>query len=174
MRKIGLIALGATALTALACGSGGAASDSSGSTAAGPSEDKPKAVAVGKPARDGKFEFTVQKYRCGVASVGPDMLKEKAQGQFCLITIKVKNIGKESQMLSDSDQKALAADGTQFSANSSAGIAANQNSETFLNDINPGNSVIGVLVFDIPKTAKIATLELHDSAFSDGVTVTLH
>ncbi|HEY3503108.1 MAG TPA: DUF4352 domain-containing protein [Actinocatenispora sp.] len=41
----------------------------------------------------------------------------------------------------------------------------------FLTDINPGNTVTGDIAFDLPKTASIARFELHDSAFSSGVSV---
>jgi hypothetical protein len=51
-------------------------------------------------------------------------------------------------------------------------VNGNESSVLF-NTINPGNAVTGKVVFDIPKGAKLTTLELHDSAFSGGVTVTL-
>ena len=124
-------------------------------------------------ARDGKFEFIVKSSKCGVTKVGTDLLGTRAQGQFCLVTVNVKNIGKESQMFDGSSQKAYAADGTEYSADSGAALYANKNAETFVNDINPGNQVTGVVVFDIPKGAKLAKLELHDSPFSGGVTVAL-
>jgi hypothetical protein len=123
------------------------------------------------PVRDGKFEFTVQKIKCGGTKVGDSLLNKTAQGQFCMVTLKVTNIGKESQMFDGSNQKAYGADGAQFSADDTAGLYANNNDDAFLNDINPGNSVTGTVIFDIPKTAKLAKLELHDSAFSGGVTV---
>lgn len=47
------------------------------------------------------------------------------------------------------------------------------NADTLLNDINPGNQVTGVVVFDIPKNVKLTRLELHDSPFSGGVPVSL-
>lgn len=46
-------------------------------------------------------------------------------------------------------------------------------SESFLNTINPGNSVDGTLVFDVPEGLAPAAVELHDSPFSGGATVTL-
>ncbi|MFC0003509.1 DUF4352 domain-containing protein [Micromonospora siamensis] len=174
MRKIATLALLATGLIALGCGAGTTddtgSSDNSGS---GTSEDKPKTAKIGKPARDGKFEFTVKSTKCGVAKIGDSTLGAKAQGQFCLVTMTVKNIGKEAQMFDGSSQKAYAADGTEYSADGGAAIYANQNAETFLNDINPGNQVSGVVVFDIPKSVKLTKLELHDSPFSGGVTVSL-
>ncbi|SCG53827.1 protein of unknown function [Micromonospora echinaurantiaca] len=176
MRKTTTLALIATAVVALGCGSGAtdtASSSGSGEGAAKGEEKAAKTAKIGQPARDGKFEFTVKSSKCGVAKVGTDLLGEKAQGQFCLITINVKNIGKEAQMFDGSSQKAYAADGTEYSSDTGAAIYANKNAETFLNDINPGNQVTGVVVFDIPKKAKLAKLELHDSPFSGGVEVAL-
>lgn len=185
MRKTTTLALLATGLIALGCGSGAAdkasdsssdskASSSSGDEGGAKAEEKPaKTAKIGQPARDGKFEFTVKSSKCGVAKIGSDMLGQKAQGQFCLVTVNVKNIGKEAQMFDGSSQKAYAADGTEYSADTGAAIYANKNAETFLNDINPGNQVNGVVVFDIPKNVKITKLELHDSMFSGGVDVTL-
>lgn len=43
----------------------------------------------------------------------------------------------------------------------------------FLEEINPGNTVKGTLVFDMPKGTEPASIELHDSPFSDGITVQL-
>lgn len=173
MRKTTIFGLLFTATVALGCGSGG--TDNTGSSEGGKGEEKPaaKTAKIGQAARDGKFEFTVKSARCGVTKIGPDLAGEKAQGQFCLITVIVKNIGKEAQMLADSSQKAYAADGTEYSTDTGAGIYANENAATFLNEINPGNQVTGVLVFDIPKKVKLARLELHDSPFSGGVTVAL-
>ncbi|RAO17582.1 DUF4352 domain-containing protein [Micromonospora noduli] len=185
MRKTTTLALLATGLIALGCGSGAAdkasdsssdskASSSSGDEGGAKAEEKPaKTAKIGQPARDGKFEFTVKSSKCGVAKIGSDMLGQKAQGQFCLVTVNVKNIGKEAQMFDGSSQKAYAADGTEYSADTGAAIYANKNAETFLNDINPGNQVNGVVVFDIPKNVKITKLELHDSMFSGGVDVAL-
>lgn len=48
-----------------------------------------------------------------------------------------------------------------------------EDNEVFLNEINPGNTVKGVLVFDMPKGTTPASIELHDSMLSGGVTVSL-
>jgi hypothetical protein len=52
-------------------------------------------------------------------------------------------------------------------------LYANGDSSTFLNEINPGNSAKGKLIFDVPKSAELTALELHDSPFSGGVEVGL-
>jgi hypothetical protein len=126
---------------------------------------------IGEPVRDGKFEFTVHSVKCGVSQVGEEPLTKQAQGQFCLVTVTVKNIGDKPQLMSDSDQKGFGPDGKQFQADTAAGLYANNNADVFLNEINPGNQVTGVLVYDIPQDGKLAKLQLHDSPFSGGVTV---
>ena len=174
MRKMTLAGLFLAATVALGCGAGSGSSDASGSGSDdAKADEKPKTAKIGQAARDGKFEFTVKSSKCGVAKVGSDLIGEKAQGQFCLITVNVKNIGKEPQTLLDSSQKAFAADGTEYSTDSAAAIYANKDENTLFNEINPGNQVTGVLVFDIPKKVKLTKLELHDSAFSGGVEVAL-
>ncbi|MEV4544747.1 DUF4352 domain-containing protein [Micromonospora echinaurantiaca] len=176
MRKTTTFALFATALIALGCGAGATDDASSSSSEEGGAKGEEKAAKtakIGQAARDGKFEFTVKSAKCGVAKVGSDLLGDKAQGQFCLVTVNVKNIGKEPQTLIDSSQKAYAADGTEYSTDSEAALYANKDQQTLFAEINPGNQVTGVLVFDIPKKAKLAKLELHDSPFSGGVEVAL-
>ena len=84
----------------------------------------------------------------------------------------VKNTGDKAQYLSSSGQKAFNDKGQQYSADGAAAMYLDK-SNTFLEQINPGNSVNGIVVFDIPKDAKLAKLELHDSVFSGGVAVAL-
>ncbi|MGA5304691.1 DUF4352 domain-containing protein [Nucisporomicrobium flavum] len=128
---------------------------------------------MGDPVRDGKFEFTVTKLDCSKSKVGSEYLNEKAQGKFCIISVTVKNIGKEAQIFDGSSQKAYDGGGTEFSNDTSAEIYANEGSPTFLQEINPGNQVKGRLIFDVPKSTKLTAIELHDSMFSGGVKVSL-
>ncbi|WP_433302131.1 DUF4352 domain-containing protein [Actinoplanes sp. CA-030573] len=126
-----------------------------------------------QPARDGKFEFVVSSMKCGVSEVGSDLLGAKAQGQFCLVNLSVKNIGKKAQSFADSAQTAYDAKKVEYSSDSNAAIYANKNSQVLFTEINPGNTVKGTLVFDVPKGTKLTSIELHDSLFSGGVTVDL-
>ena len=122
---------------------------------------------------DGKFTFTVTKVECGKPTIGTSSyLTKEAQGQFCLVSMTVKNTGDKAQYLSSSGQKAFNDKGQQYSADGAAAMYLDK-SNTFLEQINPGNSVNGIVVFDIPKDAKLAKLELHDSVFSGGVAVAL-
>ncbi|MGH3730448.1 MAG: DUF4352 domain-containing protein [Micromonosporaceae bacterium] len=171
--------IGAVVLLCLVCGGGIAllmsGGDSGGNGAPGVDDTgtTEKPAKVGEPVRDGKFEFVVKKVQCGVNEVGDEDFGEQAQGQFCLVTLSVKNIGDEAQPFADSDQKAFGANGKEYSADSDAGLVANENPDTFFADINPGNTLDGVVVFDIPADAELATIELHDSLASGGARVTV-
>jgi uncharacterized protein DUF4352 len=127
----------------------------------------------GDPVRDGKFEFVVSKVDCSKSKVGSQYLNKKAQGKFCQVSLTVKNIGKEAQFFDGSSQKAMDAKGTEFSNDGAAELYANEDNATFLNEINPGNSAKGRLIFDVPKSVKLTALELHDSPFSGGIEVSL-
>lgn len=143
------------------------ANDGSGVTK---SEDKTATVAkLNETARDGKFEFVVKSVECGKSTIGTNQyLTKTAQGQFCLMTINVKNIGDKAQGFFGTNQKLLNAEGQQYSADDTAGVYVDQNYSTLFSNINPGNSVEGVIVFDIPKDQTPVSAELHDSTLSSG------
>lgn len=111
--------------------------------------------------------------QCGVGQVGNELLNRKAQGQYCLVTVKVKNVGNEARTLAASNQHAYNAAGQKYDADSTASIYLDDAGRALYEDINPGNSVDGTLVFDVPRDVKLVRLELHDSPLSGGVTVTL-
>jgi len=147
------------------------------STGSAVTKTEAKTVATAKlneAARDGKFEFVVKSVACGTTSVGGQYLNKTAQGQYCLATVSVKNIGDKQQYFSESDQKLLNASGLQYSPDTTATLYnSSDSSDVFLAQINPGNSVEGVLVFDIPKDQTPVSAELHDSSMSTGVKVNL-
>jgi hypothetical protein len=130
------------------------------------------AVAAPPPVRDGKFEFSVTSVKCGVTTIGDPPLEKKAQGQYCLVTLTVTNIGDRSQIFDASSQKAENAQGQKYDADGTATFYL-ENPNSFLTPINPGNSVKGVVAFDVPANAKIVKLQLHDSPFSDGAEVSV-
>lgn len=153
--------------TASSGGSSGQAPQNAGSTAAG----------IGDKVRDGKFQFVITSIShaksVGDTSVG---LGDTAQGRYTILHITVTNIGSESQTLDDGSQYVYDASGRKFSASSSADLdlaGANGQNSTWLQDINPGNTVHGRIAFDVPKGDKAVKAELHDSMFSGGVTVSL-
>jgi hypothetical protein len=151
-------------------------SDKSSQSSSSNSGSKPAEVAkIGQAVRDGKFEFTVTGFSCGQTSVGTNQyLTKQAQGQFCMLNLSIKNIGDQAQSLFSGNQKLLNGS-TQYSADDTATLYAGPSgsTSTWFNDINPGNSVSGTIVFDVPKGVTPTQAELHDSAFSGGIKVNL-
>lgn len=130
-------------------------------------------VKIGQVANDGKFAFTITSVECNHPNVGSDYTTKTAQGQYCLVNMTVKNIGNEAQMLDASSQYLYNAQNQKYTADSMASYAANPSGATFLENINPGNSVTGIFVFDLPKGVTPTIAELHDSPFSGGVKINL-
>lgn len=128
---------------------------------------------IGQTANDGKFQFTVKSVKCGVSQVGSSGLTQDAQGQYCLLDVGVKNIGNASQSFDATSQYLYNASGQKYSASSLATIYEAASGSSWYQDINPGNSTEGTVVFDIPKGQTPVTAELHDSMFSSGVKVSL-
>lgn len=133
----------------------------------------PKPPGIGKAVRDGKFEFVVSRVDCSKTQVGFERLRRTAAGKYCVVSLSVKNIADRPKYFLGSAQKAFDAAGTKFGDDELAGLYANQNIQTFLNKIDPGERVTGKLVFDVPKSVTLTGVDLHDSLFSGGARVTL-
>jgi hypothetical protein len=127
---------------------------------------------VGDAVRDGNFEMVVDSVQTGVDSVGGEF-GETAQGEFTIVTMTVTNIGDEPQTFMDDAQKGIDSQGREISADTTAGLYANDDGQGFYEEINPGNTITVNVVYDLPTGETLQTVELHDSAFSGGVAVSL-
>jgi hypothetical protein len=133
----------------------------------------PTQPGLNQPVRDGMLQFTVTKMSCGHASVSIGEITRSAQGQFCLITLTVANVGRQARAFSEGFQKAIGDDDSNYTPDSAAGFIVNSGAATIWTVVNPGNHVSGTIVFDIPRERRIVRLELHDQAFSDGAELPL-
>jgi hypothetical protein len=171
--KIMTVILGFVAFIVLVSALGGGDTGKGGDNTSSKGK-KTVTAKIGEAARDGKFEFVVKGMECGRPSVGTNQyLTKTAQGQYCLLNVTVKNIGDEKQSLFSANQKLLDASNKEYSADDTATMYAAPDSSSWFSDINPGNSVEGTIVFDVPKDVTPAIAQLHDSAISGGVKVTL-
>jgi hypothetical protein len=172
---VGLFLLGAAAQNA------GRDTDSAAATATAgqpkgngqPNRKVAEPPGIGDAVRDGKFEFVISRADCARSTVGSKHLNRKAQGKFCVVHLSVRNIADQPQLFLGSAQKAFDAAGTEFTDDKIAGLYANDDTQTFLQKIDPGDKVVGKIVFDVPATTALTIVELHDSFFSGGVRVTL-
>jgi hypothetical protein len=129
------------------------------------------AVGMDTPVRDGEFQFTVDGMRCGVHEIGTPDDYASPTGQFCVVTMSIMNVGKNPAVFADGIQKAYGAGGVSFISDSEAGLYANPDPNVFLNDINPGNKVQVLIVYDIPPAGHIVKLEVHENPSTKGAII---
>lgn len=126
---------------------------------------------IGDPVRDGQFEFVVTGLEAPGAIYQPEgLLKDEANGAWLVIYVTVENVGDREQAFLAGNQKILW-DGKEYGGE---GFTWNG---TNVEDLNPGVALEATLMFDVPdgfpNLGAGTILELHDSAFSGGVSVSL-
>lgn len=121
----------------------------------------------------GDFAFDVTAVRCGVTSVGPGGLEQRAAGQFCLLDVKVTNNGGEPELLDGGAQRLHDTNGVAYAVADNAAVFLNDHDPTLLDEIEPGETVVGVLPFDLPRDARPSEATLRDGMSSPGVRVKL-
>jgi hypothetical protein len=124
-------------------------------------QSRPTAT-IGQPVRDQTLEFTVRSVHCGQTSVGSSPVKPTPAGQFCVVTLSVRNVSSAQETYADQNQKALSPQGTAY-FDAFGGPLFEQ--------LKPGERLDTMLVFDVPIGVRIDRVQLRDSAFTDGVEV---
>ena len=121
---------------------------------------------MGDKVSAGDFEYTVTKVTPGVKQIGDSTFGQKPQGQFVLVKLSVTNTGSEAQMFNDSEHKLVDTEGREHSADGEAAIYVPGN-DSFLENVNPGNTLKGTIVFDVPADATPQELKLMGPGFWD-------
>lgn len=132
----------------------------------------PDQPGIGDVVQDGDFEFVVNDVELGVDRVGNDFLGTQAQGQFVLVHATITNIGTEEVTFFGSNQNLIDSQDRTHSADTEAAIYL-EDANSFLTDVNPGNTTDVIVIFDVPADAVPAAVELHGSMFSSGVLVSV-
>lgn len=137
------------------------------------SESGGDAITLNRTGADGVFVVTVTGVRCGVKTVGPAELPQRAEGEFCLVNVTAENAGSEAQLLDGGIQHAVDTRGRSYRVADAAAAFLNDQRPTLLEEIAAGATVRGVLPFDVPSGTRLAALLLHESPGSRGARVEL-
>ncbi|MEU8248380.1 serine/threonine-protein kinase [Nonomuraea sp. NPDC048916] len=121
----------------------------------------PEAFGADTPVQDGRLRFAVTDTKC------PKPAKA-AVLRTCRVALRVDNVGQEARVLYPGQQKLFDEDDTLHGGTRLLGQGG---TEVTPARIGPGQSFTGALVFELPKDARPAGLELHDSGLSTGVRV---
>lgn len=177
IRTTVLVVIGVIALIAIVqAATGGDDTETPATTtqedAAGGSEPEDAGPGLGDPAEDGDFTFVVEAVEDGPERIGDEGFGTSPQGRFVYVTVTVTNHGDEAGSFFGDNQYLVDTEGRKASADTEAAVYLPE-SQSLYEEINPGNTLTGTVVFDIPADAVPAAVELHDSMFSGGVTVSL-
>jgi len=174
-RRTMLIAAAATAaaigLTLTGC-SGAGTAGGTGTTSTGGSAT-PAAPGLNSPVTVGTFQYTALDVKDAGTTVGPSALTRTAQGTFLQVDLKIANTGTSAATFIVDDVKLLDSAGRIYEADPTATLYASPDQNAWVAALNPGNSIQGPVLFDVPAGTKAASLQVSDNAFSAGKTIAL-
>jgi hypothetical protein len=133
---------------------------------------------IGAVVSDAGFSFVVNSFKCGethIQTSGYVYTYSDAQGQFCRLNITITNNANSANSIGVSAQYLFNSQGQKFDSDSGAtATAAEALAGSPLNaEVNPGNSVTGDIVYDIPVGDTPTIAELHGDTGSQGVRIKL-
>lgn len=125
--------------------------------------------------RNSVLEYVVTGQRCGVLRVGSGggPAGKPSRGQFCLVTVRVHNLGPAALVFTPDEQIGYTAAGNRYSGSAGGSRYANGSSRTFLTAIGPGASRTGMLAFDLPRDESLTAVRLRASGIAGSVAVRL-
>lgn len=118
----------------------------------------------------GDLSLTVTDMQTGVGSVGDSIWDTEANGEFVIVSFTITNNGSSPESIFSNDFMLINDTGAEFATSSDAWHVENS---LLWEEINPGNSFTGVLVYDVPTDTKVTELEVRVGWFSTPVSVDL-
>jgi len=124
-----------------------------------------------RAATDGKLRFELLRTRCGIERLGTVLVKQ-AEGQLCVLSLRVRNVGDESRRVFVGSQVLSDARGNEYKADEGAGWY-HAPAGRWGAELNPGIVVQGDLVYDVPDGVTFTALTVRDSFLSRGTRLPL-
>jgi len=130
----------------------------------------PKTYSLGDSIQAGDFTWKITKVSTA-SQVGEEiygtLMGEKADGIFLILDVEVSNTGKSAQYLMDSFVKLVDEQGREFSPSTSAAFYLKpQGSALMFDQINPGITKKGKIVYDVPQGLKVADVRISSNLVS--------
>ncbi|QIN29936.1 DUF4352 domain-containing protein [Brevibacterium luteolum] len=148
--------------------------EESGAGEADAADEEPAAATygIGDTVEADGWEITVSSVEDGISTVGDEFLNAQAQGQFVTVKMSVKNTSSSPEYFFEDSIKLADDAGNTYASDSEAGIYAGEDS-LLLEEINPGNTASGTIVFDVPADVTPDRLIFEGGFFSTPVEVAL-
>jgi hypothetical protein len=174
-----IVFLGGIMITAIASGGQPTETDSKQTAQQTQTTATPTQQAqIGQTVSDAGFNFLVNSIKCGetrISTGGLVYYYSDAQGQYCRLNITVTNTGNTTNSIGVGSQYVFNAQGQryEYASDATAAAAGAYVGSPLNDDINPGNSITGDIVYDVPAGVTPTTAELHGDYGSLGVRVNL-
>lgn len=133
-----------------------------------PAEEEPaeeaaaETAGIGEEVQVGDVFFTVNEIS-NATNVGGEY-GVTAQSQFTIVNVTVRNEKNEAITVDNNFFKLLSGERT-YDSDGSAGIYANEDADFFLTSVNPGVSLTGNVVFDVPADLEAPQLQVQTGFF---------
>lgn len=137
---------------------------------------QPTQATIGQAATDGNVEFTVHGIKCGETTIGSNAYAhDQAEGEFCRLSLKVKNTAAQTISLPAKRQKLVDSTGKEYELDTQATqyTQSDLSSGDWFTDITASKTRTGDLAFDITAGASIKKAMLYGSEDTPGVEVSL-
>lgn len=123
-----------------------------------------KEYSLGDSIQAGDFKWKITDFST-TSQIGQDVagtfFGEKANGIFLIVDLEVENAGNSAKYLTDSYLKLVDDQGREFSPNTMAAVYLKpQGSALVFEQLNPGITKKGKVVYDIPTTLKVAKIKI--------------
>lgn len=155
-------------------GDGSDGSQSSSNNGGGGNGSEQPQASIGDRIEDGQFAFTVNGVE-QAQQLGQGAFATQAQGKYVIVNMSAENVSDEAATFNaGTSQVAFDSQGREYQTSEDAMMSGDAADEaSFLQQINPGSSVDGRLVYDVPEETQLTSVELHGGTFSEGVEVSL-
>ncbi|MFP3322109.1 DUF4352 domain-containing protein [Planococcus sp. SIMBA_160] len=125
-------------------------------------EPAAETAGIGEEVQVGDVFFTVNEIS-SASNVGGEY-GVTAQSQFTIVNVTVRNEKNEAITVDNNFFKLLSGERT-YDSDGSAGIYANEDADFFLTSVNPGVSLTGNVVFDVPADLEAPQLQVQTGFF---------
>ncbi len=130
------------------------------------------AATMGTPVEVGDFTITINSFDTGLTTVGSEYFGADAQGQFVVVDASIMNNGKKAETFWTDSMTLIDEQDREHSYSSDGSIYLD--GAWLLDEINPGNTLQGKFVFDIPADATPTAVKVEDGIFGTPVTIALN
>ncbi|MEJ7820028.1 MAG: DUF4352 domain-containing protein [Rubrobacteraceae bacterium] len=162
----GLVVLVVALVVVVAAVGSGGGSQTAGSGSGEEAEDQPgatkaNAVAIGKPVKAGKVEWTV--VTASEATSLKSSFGGKKDGNFVIVDFNFTNGNQEAVTLDSESFRLIDSEGREFEVDTDTFEYVEPDKDIFLDQVNPGVSKEGEVIFTVAPDASGFTLEAGDT-----------